>query len=224
MSVYAYTRVSTARQSNDGESLDVQRTRIEGYAQSIGEKVDSVYEERGISGSIPFDERPKGKLLLAKIVKGDSIIAFKLDRMFRSAHDALRICSILKEERGVHLHFIDLGGDVTGNGISRLVFTILSAVAEAERDRTRERIRDVKEHQREQGKFLGGTPPFGYFVNKHRLLEKEPLQQKAILLMRQLRKKGMAYRAISAAIGSRLQLKISHAGVLRILEGVRKVS
>jgi DNA invertase Pin-like site-specific DNA recombinase len=39
---------------------------------------------------------------------------------------------------------IDLGGDVTGNGVSKLVFTILSAVAEAERDRIRERIRDVK--------------------------------------------------------------------------------
>ena len=37
---------------------------------------------------------------------------------------------------------IDLGGDVTGNGISRLVFTILSAVAEAERDCIRERVFD----------------------------------------------------------------------------------
>ena len=48
------------------------------------------------------------------------------------------------KDRDVSLHMIDLGGDVTGNGISKLVFTILSAVAEAERDRTRERITDVK--------------------------------------------------------------------------------
>jgi DNA invertase Pin-like site-specific DNA recombinase len=39
---------------------------------------------------------------------------------------------------------IDLGGDATGNGISKLVFTILSAFAEPERDRIRERILDVK--------------------------------------------------------------------------------
>src|SRR4051794_41966208 len=57
---------------------------------------------------------------------------------------------------------IDLGGDVTGNGISKLVFTILSAVAKAERDRTRERIADVKRDQRARGRFLGGTVPFGY--------------------------------------------------------------
>jgi hypothetical protein len=39
---------------------------------------------------------------------------------------------------------IDLGGDVTGNGISKLVFTILSAVAENERDRIRERVRETR--------------------------------------------------------------------------------
>src|SRR5215204_5155294 len=66
--------------------------------------------------------------------------------MFRSALDALDVLARLKE-RGVTLHMIDLGGDVTGNGISKLVFTILSAVAEAERDRTRERIADVKRDQ-----------------------------------------------------------------------------
>src|SRR3954451_7447199 len=60
---------------------------------------------------------------------------------------------------------IDLGGDVTGNGISKLVFTILSAVAEAERDRTRERITDVKRDQRARGRFLGGSVPFGYRLN-----------------------------------------------------------
>ena len=223
MSVYAYTRVSTAKQFNDGESLEAQRARIAGYAQSIGAKVDSVYEERGVSGSVPFDERPKGKLLLARLQKDDAVIAFKLDRMFRSASDALKVCSELKK-KGVSLNFMDLGGDVTGNGISRLVFTILSAVAEAERDRTRERIRDVKDHQREQGKFLGGTPPFGFCVNAQRLLEKDPLQQKAIKLMRQLRQKGMTYRAISAELAARLKVKISHAGVMRIVEEVRKIN
>ena len=41
-----------------------------------------------------------------------------------------------------------LGGDVTGNGISKLVFTIL--LAEAERDRIRERVHDVKRDQKER--------------------------------------------------------------------------
>jgi DNA invertase Pin-like site-specific DNA recombinase len=63
--------------------------------------------------------------------------------MFRSALDALAVLGELKA-RAIALHMIDLGGDTTGNGVSKLVFTILSAVAEAERDRTRERIAEVK--------------------------------------------------------------------------------
>jgi hypothetical protein len=50
--------------------------------------------------------------------------------------DALDVLAKLKVQ-DVSLHMIDLGGDVTGNGISKLVFTILSAVAEGERLRTR---------------------------------------------------------------------------------------
>jgi putative DNA-invertase from lambdoid prophage Rac len=66
------------------------------------------------------------------VKSGDVIITAKLDRMFRSALDALGVLGDLKA-RKVSLHMIDLGGDVTDNGISKLVFTILSAVAEAER-------------------------------------------------------------------------------------------
>jgi DNA invertase Pin-like site-specific DNA recombinase len=81
----------------------------------------------------------------------------------RWACDALGVLADLKD-RGISLHMIDLGGDVTGNGISKLVFTILSAVAEAERDRTRERISEVKRDQRTRGRYLGGVPPFGWRV------------------------------------------------------------
>ena len=49
------------------------------------------------------------------------------------------------------------------NGISKVVFTILSAVAENERDRIRGRIRDVKRHLASQGVY-GGVKPFGYDV------------------------------------------------------------
>ena len=41
---------------------------------------------------------------------------------------------------------------------------ILSAVAEADRDRTRERIRDVKADQRKRRGYLGGIVPFGWQV------------------------------------------------------------
>jgi putative DNA-invertase from lambdoid prophage Rac len=70
----------------------------------------------------------RGAALLAALGCGDTIITAKLDRMFRSALDAPGVLRRL-QGKDVELHMIDLGGDVTGNGISTLVFTILSAVA-----------------------------------------------------------------------------------------------
>src|SRR3954468_14827053 len=159
MATYGYCRVSTAKQADEGESLDVQQRTIAGYALIHGLTVDKIFVERGVSGSKPLADRPEGAALLAAIKPSDVIITAKLDRMFRSALDALGVLADLKK-RGIALHMIDLGGDTTTNGVSKLIFTILSAVAEAERDRTRERVADVKRDQRARGRFLGGTVPF----------------------------------------------------------------
>ena len=141
-------------QADEGESLDVQQRTIAGYAQMHGLAVEHVFVERGVSGSKPLGDRPQGAALLAALKPGDVVITPKLDRMFRSALDALDVLAKMKAT-GISLHMIDLGGDTTGNGVSKLVFTILSAVAEAERDRTRERITEVKRDQRSRGRYLG---------------------------------------------------------------------
>ena len=61
------------------------------------------------------------------------------------------------------LHLLNLGGDIAGNGLSRLFMTIVAAFAELERDRIRERITQVKRDQKARGRFLGGSrPPFGF--------------------------------------------------------------
>src|SRR3954447_1254193 len=117
--------------------------------------------------------------------------------MFRSALDALHVLGQI-QKRGVSLHMIDLGGDVTGNGISKLVFTILSAVAEAERDRIRERIREVKADQRRRNRYLGGIVPFGWRIGADGDLVEVPEQQAAIQKAQQLRRRGLSLRAIVA--------------------------
>jgi putative DNA-invertase from lambdoid prophage Rac len=217
MGVYGYTRVSTDRQANEGESLGAQKRTIEGYAMMLGLQVAEVFVERGVSGSTPFAERSQGTKLLAALKPGDVVITPKLDRMFRSARDALDVLDKLKG-RGISLHMIDLGGDVTGNGVSKLVFTILSAVAEAERDRTRERIQEVKKDQRDRGRYLGGTTPFGYRLGEAGELIEDPDQQKAIKRMRRLRSSGKSLRTIAADMKER-GFAISHVGVKKLTEG-----
>jgi putative DNA-invertase from lambdoid prophage Rac len=220
--VYGYCRVSTVRQADEGESLDVQQRQVTGYAQMQGLILDRVFVERGVSGSKPLTERDQGNALISILRPGDVVITPKLDRMFRSALDALDVLSKMKAA-GISLHMIDLGGDTTGNGVSKLVFTILSAVAEAERDRTRERVAEMKRDQQQRGRFLGGKVPFGYRVADDGALVPVPEQQKAIERMRRLRAKGVSLMVIAADL-TKAGIPISHMGVKKVLNRGRGAS
>ena len=199
MRVFGYSRVSAAEQSAHGDSLQTQRQQIVGYAMMKGWRVAEIFVERGVSGSIPLAERPQGARLLEAVAKGDAIVTPKLDRMFRSAADALATLEAAKD-RHVELHMLDLGGDVTGNGIGKLTFTILSAVAENKRDRIRERIRDVKRHLANQGVYGGGKRPFGYDIVEKRLIANKD-EQVILAKMRERRAAGDAYAKIGAMVG-----------------------
>jgi DNA invertase Pin-like site-specific DNA recombinase len=214
--VYGYARVSTLRQSDEGESLDTQRRQIAGYAQMNGLTVEKVFVERGVSGSKPLADRPQGAALLALLKPGDAVITPKLDRMFRSALDALYVLGQLKDN-GISLHMIDLGGDTTGNGVSKLVFTILSAVAEAERDRTRERISEVKRDQRQQGRFLGGMVPWAHLRTKDSQIEVDPAKAELLEYARELRRQGLSLRAIQAMLAERGET-VSHVAISRAVK------
>jgi putative DNA-invertase from lambdoid prophage Rac len=197
--VLGYLRVSTAEQASNGESLDTQRQQIIGYAMMKGWSVSEFFIEGGVSGSVPLADRPEGRRMVAAVQAGDVIITPKLDRMFRSASDALGTLEEMKEQ-GVGLHMIDLGGDVCGNGISKLVFTILSAVAENERERIRERIRDVKRHLASQGIYGGGKRPFGYDIVDGRLVPNAQEQVK-LAKMREMKANNASLREIGEAVG-----------------------
>ncbi|TIW37177.1 MAG: recombinase family protein [Mesorhizobium sp.] len=215
MTVYAYTRVSTARQASEGESLDVQQRQISGYALMHGLTVDETIIEEGVSGSVPVSDRPAGAALFAKLKAGDVVIAAKLDRLFRSARDALQAVDDLRA-KGVKLHLIDLGGDIAGNGLSKLFFTIASAFAEAERDRICERISQVKADQRQRGRFLGGKRPFGYQIAADGELVEDAAEQKTIAKMRVLRDDGLSLRAIAEALAED-GITLSHVAVKKVL-------
>ncbi|GGH24611.1 hypothetical protein GCM10007036_31140 [Alsobacter metallidurans] len=215
MATFAYTRVSTDRQASEGESLDVQERTVSGYALMHGLEIERTFVERGVSGSKPLIERPVGGELLSVLKAGDVVITPKLDRMFRSASDALANLEHLKR-LGVHLHMIDLGGDVCSNGIAKLVFTILSAVAEAERDRIRERVATVKADQKARGRYLGGSVPFGYRVDAEGRLVEHQAEQDAIKAMASARAAGKSLRSISAEMAGQ-GITISHMAVKEVL-------
>jgi putative DNA-invertase from lambdoid prophage Rac len=178
-----------------------------------------VFVGKGVLASIPLAKRPEGGKLLTTLKSGDVVISPRLDRCFRSALDALSVLNDLKEQK-VSLHLLDMGGDVLASGHARMLFTILSAVSEAERERVRERVLDVKRDQASRSRFLGGSIPFGYKLEqeaKGAKLVEIPEQQNAIKEMLRLKNDGRSLRDISEAMKER-GFQISHVAVGRTLK------
>jgi DNA invertase Pin-like site-specific DNA recombinase len=186
--ILGYIRVSTDQQAKDDRSsLQVQTDVIEGFARIRG--VDKygvqIYTDAGVSGAIKLAERPAGKELLAIMQPGDTVIASKLDRMFRSASDALNMLEMFKE-KGVHLVLFDMGADpVTGDGTARMLFIILAAVADMERGRIYERTMSGRIAKKAKGGPVGNVP-FGYRkVGEGRaaVLEPDEKEREAVAFM-----------------------------------------
>src|SRR3982751_5158389 len=98
-----------------------------------------------------------------------------------------------------------------------MLFTIFSAVSEAERECVRERVLDVKRDQASRSRFLGGSIPFGYKLEheaKGAKLVEIPEQQAAIKEMVRLKNEGHSLREISETMKVK-GFQISHVAVSR---------
>jgi DNA invertase Pin-like site-specific DNA recombinase len=218
MALYGYLRVSTAEQA-DGTSLASQEAVLHRRAADRGASVVRMFTDAGVSGSVPLGERPAGGEMLGCLQPGDVIVAAKLNRLFRSAADALSTVEALKA-RGVGVILADMGSEpVTENGVAKLFFTMLAAFAEFERDRIKERQAEGQRRKREAGGHVSGSAPFGYRVvgrGKQSQLEPVEAEQAAIRRMRALRSEGASLRAISTAMKAE-GFAISHTAVERVL-------
>ncbi|HEY1862954.1 MAG TPA: hypothetical protein VGG77_04520 [Roseiarcus sp.] len=88
--------------------------------------------------------------------------------------------------------------------MSKLFLTIAAAFAEAERDRIRERMRDVKKHQAELGLYNGGIRPFGFDIVEDGDLKRlvpNAAEQAKVDRMKAMRKDGSTFRDIAAVTG-----------------------
>jgi DNA invertase Pin-like site-specific DNA recombinase len=219
----AYTRVSTDMQVENGQSLDVQQNTLAGWAQMMGRTLDQVVVEAGVSGGIPFAQRPEGGKLWAELRRGDVLVASKLDRMFRSAVDCLTVAEQLKA-RGVSLYLLDIGngGDdlSAGNGQSTFFLQIMAAVAQFERSRIGERIRATKQAQKSRGEYLGGVAPFGFRHDDQRRLVPIPEQQVELRRIHELAAWGLSPYKIVADLATR-GVKLSHVSVRKIIAARR---
>lgn len=164
--ILIYSRVSTVEQAKDGTtSMAEQERKCRGVAMALGAKPFDIadYSDPSVSGSIPLRSRPGGSQLFTDAKAGDTIIAAKVDRLFRSASDALVTVEEL-HKRGVAVILVDIGMEpVTSNGMSKLLFSLLSTFADFERSRIMERMTEGRAAKRARGGPLG-KPPYGFKI------------------------------------------------------------
>ena len=149
MLVGLYARVSTDDRGQDAEvQLGPMRKFAEGRGWDVTEYVDhaSAADLRG---------RREWRQLLqdARHRRIDLVVVWKLDRFARSSLDALQWLQQL-DTAGVGLKILTQDIDTT-SAAGRLVFTILAAVAEMERELIRERVKAGMARARAKGKHLG---------------------------------------------------------------------
>lgn len=98
MAVHGYIRVSTSRQA-EGESLEAQQRKLNAWCDMHDERLAKGHADEGVSGSTRLGERKGGGALLTSLKIGDTIVATKLDRLFRSSVDALQTVHELQRRK-----------------------------------------------------------------------------------------------------------------------------
>jgi site-specific DNA recombinase len=160
MRAVAYVRVSTARQAEEGLSLEAQQRRVEAHIEGRGWKlVAPTFVERGVSGR--RDDRPELARLLAAVDRGetDVVVIPALSRFGRSVR-SLHTNFERLDRAGVALVSLTESID-TGTSVGRLLRSVLAALAEFESDVLGERVASVTAARAAKGKTHGRTP-YGY--------------------------------------------------------------
>ena len=198
-----YLRVSTADQAEHGVSLDAQQERLTAYAVANGLEVAGILRESAISGTIPLADRPEGEKLTQMVSSGQvrHVIALKLDRLFRSAVDALSTTAEW-DKQGIALHLVDMGGQSlnTGSAMGRMMLTMMAGFAQFERDLTAERTTAALAHKKLNSQAYSPTP-YGKDRDGERLTENAQ-EQGIINKMRELRDNGSSLRGIADHLNS----------------------
>lgn len=184
MKAIGYTRVSTEDQAREGVSLDNQESKIRAYAALHGLELVDVIRDEGISGkglARPGFNRLRGILDAGG---ANAVIAYKLDRISRKTIDILTVLENW-ERRGIAFHCIQDRIDTT-TAAGKFLLTILSAMAQMERDLISERTTDALSYKKKNGEWLGNVP-FGFRLHEGRLVENPEAQatiRKARLMYR----------------------------------------
>lgn len=180
MRLFGYARVSTSQQSLE---LQMKALKAAGVAPS------RIFSDKATGGNT---DRPGLQTLQVKVEEGDVILVTKLDRLGRDTVDMIQLIKQF-DDMGVSVRFLDDHISTEGT-MGKMVVTILSAVATAERQRILERTNEGRADAKAKGIKFGRKRS----INRAQVLH-------------------LSARGIGATEISK-QMKIGRATVYKILE------
>lgn len=170
-----YVRVSTQDQAQHGFSLDAQQDSLINYAKALGYEIYKIYRDEGKSAKDL--KRPEMIQLLkdAETRKFQAIFIYKLDRFSRSLKDLILTIDKLKEWG---IDFISLQDKIeTTSASGKLMFHIISAFAEFERNIIGDRTKFGMERKAKEGGFITKAPKGYKLINKELIIYEKDAQE-----------------------------------------------
>ncbi|NFL34461.1 recombinase family protein [Clostridium botulinum] len=146
--IYGYCRVSSKKQLNEGNGLDVQEKEIlEKYENAI------IRREQFTGATV---DRPIFQNVIEELVAGDTLVVTKLDRLARNTVEGIEIVQQLFN-KGAAVHVLNVGL-LENTSMGKFFLTTLLAVAEMERNTILERTQAGKEIARTKEGYKEGRP------------------------------------------------------------------
>lgn len=146
---YGYVRVSSKSQA-ENNSLAEQE-------QAIFEKYPSAEIHREVfTAAKDFNNRQVFNELVDRLENGNILVVCKMDRFCRNVREGLCVIDSLLA-KGVTVHILNLGV-IDNSPIGRLLYTVLLAFAEFERNMIVERTQSARELCRQKDGYTEGRP------------------------------------------------------------------
>ena len=220
MTIYSYCRTSELEDSMDADRLngilEPELLGIQTYCLQKGWYMTQTITETNCRWNQEFVERDRGKLLLEAMNPGDVLLCSRLERIVSSSQEALMLTNLFSQ-RQIALHVVELGGDITDPDLSVSVSRAVAVFAALEKRKSAERIKGVKQRQKQQGRYLGGSRPFGYMIHDNGRLIENPMEQKVLKRIFELKREGKSLRSISNEVSTPV-MPISFKTVQRLLQ------
>ena len=220
MTIYSYSRTSDLESSVEANQLQAtlgsEFLAVQTYCLSRNWFISEAISDTNCSWNLEFQKRSKGKRLMELLESGDILVCSKLERIISSSQEIVELISKFRS-KNVQLHITELGGDITSRAFAATFEDVAQLFTSLEKRKSAERIKGVKQRQRKKGRYLGGSRPFGYMIHENGRLIENPMEQRVLNRIIELKKRGKSLRVISQEVSTPI-MPISFKTVQRLLQ------